>query len=304
MAVERETRLQSHSKLWYTHRAGRVTASCMKAICHTNVSNPSQSLIKSVYYPEAFGFSSKQTSWGCKHERKGRDMYIKIIKPKHKDHQVKESGFVINPEWPFIGASPDGVIDCSCCGRGVLEIKCPYCHRESSLYTAAAQDPKFCLKESNDSLGLDSTHSYYYQIQTQMFVCNVEYSDFYVCTFANDDEEGIHIERIYKNDKFWAECVLQAEHFFKTCLLPKLLGNWYTRPNVSTKISCEQSSVANTTDTMTYCYCKGPEEGTMIACDNPDCQVEWFHIKCLHLKSTPKGKWYCLDCRKLSKRKT
>ena len=86
MAVKIETRLQSHSKLWYTHRAGRVTASRMKAICHTNVANPSQSLNKSVCYPKDFGFSRKQTSWGCKHERKARDMYIKIIKPKHKHH--------------------------------------------------------------------------------------------------------------------------------------------------------------------------------------------------------------------------
>ena len=137
----------------------------------------------------------------------------------------------------FIGASPDRVIDCSCCGKGVLEIKCTYCHRESSLYTAAAEDPKFCLKESDGSLSLDCRHSYYYQIQTQMFVCNVEYSDFCVCTFANDEDEGsVHVERIHKNDRFWAECVLKAEHFFKTFLFPELLGNWYTiaRSNVST----------------------------------------------------------------------
>ena len=59
--VEKETQLQSHSKLWYSYRAGRVTASCMKAVCHTNVANPSQSLIKSICYPEEFSFSSKQT---------------------------------------------------------------------------------------------------------------------------------------------------------------------------------------------------------------------------------------------------
>ena len=81
---------------------------------------------------------------------------------------------------------------------------------------AAVEDPKFCLKESNDSLGLDSTHSYYYQIQ--MFVFNVKYSVFYVCTFANDDEEGIHIEERWVLSRM----CLQAEHFFKSCLLPEL----------------------------------------------------------------------------------
>ena len=61
-SVEKETRLQSHSKLWYTYRAGRVTASRMKAaVCHTNIAKPSQSLINSICYPEAFNFFSKQT---------------------------------------------------------------------------------------------------------------------------------------------------------------------------------------------------------------------------------------------------
>ena len=33
LSVEKETRLQSDSKLWFTYRAGRVTASRMKAVC-------------------------------------------------------------------------------------------------------------------------------------------------------------------------------------------------------------------------------------------------------------------------------
>lgn len=65
------------------------------------------------------------------------------------------------------------------------------------------EDPKFCLKEIDGEIHLDGTHSYYYQAQTQMFVCNVGYSDFCVCTFASDpDKENIHVERIYKNNDF------------------------------------------------------------------------------------------------------
>jgi len=52
-------------------------------------------------------------------------------------HDNLDSGLVVNPQWPFIGACPDGVIECDCCGRGVLEIKCPYCHRDSSVLAAA-----------------------------------------------------------------------------------------------------------------------------------------------------------------------
>ncbi len=39
----------------------------------------------------------------------------------------------------------------------------------------------------------------------------------------------------------------------------------------------------------------------MITCDNSECMIEWFHTKCLQISKVPRGKWYCPDCRKLSK---
>lgn len=48
----------------------------------------------------------------------------------------------------------------------------------------------------------------------------------------------------------------------------------------------------------TYCICNQVSFGAMIACDNEDCDIEWFHYECVGLDSPPKGKWYCADCRK------
>ena len=50
----------------------------------------------------------------------------------------------------------------------------------------------------------------------------MEYSDFVVCTFASDDEDSIHIERLDKDEEFWQDCVDKAKLFFKICLLPEL----------------------------------------------------------------------------------
>lgn len=36
----------------------------------------------------------------------------------------------------------------------------------------------------------------------------------------------------------------------------------------------------------------------MIGCDAPDCAIEWFHLSCVGLKSTPEGSWYCSNCAK------
>jgi len=179
--IEAETKIQSKSKLWFKYRAGRVTASRMRAICHTSLANPSPSLVKSVCYPDVFHFTTKATEWGCSHENQAREPYLKANQQKHQNFRVLDNGLFINPEWPFIGASPDGIIDCLCHGRGTLEIKCPYCHRGEDIVDAASNDKKFCLKKDVDgALHLDHSHAYYYQIQTQLFVCNVEYCDFCV----------------------------------------------------------------------------------------------------------------------------
>ena len=140
-------------------------------MCHTNAAKPSQSLIKGICYPEAF---SKATNWGCSHESEAREIYSRISKSQHSDFSVTECGLFINKQWPFVGASPDGIINCTCHGRGVLEIKCPLCHRETLLQTVATEDQKFCLKLSDGKLHLDESHQYCFQVQTQLFVCDVD----------------------------------------------------------------------------------------------------------------------------------
>ena len=50
-----------------------------------------------------------------------------------------------------------------------------------------------------------------------------------------------------------------------------------------------------------YCYCQRVSFGEMVACDNPDCLIEWFHYECVGLDQPPHGKWYCKDCEELRK---
>lgn len=61
IALERTTRDQAKSKLWFKHRAGRVTASKFKAACSTDPHQPAQSLVKSICYPEAYKFDVEAT---------------------------------------------------------------------------------------------------------------------------------------------------------------------------------------------------------------------------------------------------
>ena len=47
-----------------------------------------------------------------------------------------------------------------------------------------------------------------------------------------------------------------------------------------------------------YCLCLGQETENMIACDNPNCELEWFHFDCVDLEAAdiPEGEWFCPDC--------
>ncbi|RAK77107.1 putative PHD finger domain protein [Aspergillus fijiensis CBS 313.89] len=49
-------------------------------------------------------------------------------------------------------------------------------------------------------------------------------------------------------------------------------------------------------DTKVYCTCRSVSHGDMVACDNEDCEFEWFHWKCVGLTREPVGKWYCPQC--------
>lgn len=47
-----------------------------------------------------------------------------------------------------------------------------------------------------------------------------------------------------------------------------------------------------------YCKCRSFIQGShMIACDNPNCKIEWFHYECVEITTPPEGEWYCDDCK-------
>jgi len=45
-----------------------------------------------------------------------------------------------------------------------------------------------------------------------------------------------------------------------------------------------------------YCICNRIAFGDMVACDNEECPVEWFHYGCVNLNKTPLNTWLCPSC--------
>ena len=177
--IEERTRKQAKSKIWFQQRAGRVTASRLKAAVVTNIAQPSQSLIKAVCYPESTCFKSDATTYGCQHEEQARREYECVAETQHIDFSVSPSGLVVHESYPLMGASPDGVISCKCCGNGVLEIKCPYSCRDTS-FREKATESTFFLHSIDGELTLNVNHAYYFQVQALLKLCNAKYCDFVV----------------------------------------------------------------------------------------------------------------------------
>ena len=113
--VEKHTRGQA----LFQQRAGRVTASKLKAAVSTNMAQPSR--------PCAI-----QRVIASKVKQHHGDVIMRsqplqhILPRKESDFPISKSGLVIDPSHPFMGAYPDSLVDCKCCGKGVIKAKCPY----------------------------------------------------------------------------------------------------------------------------------------------------------------------------------
>jgi inhibitor of growth protein 5 len=64
----------------------------------------------------------------------------------------------------------------------------------------------------------------------------------------------------------------------------------------------DASKLSNDTEPI-YCICKKVAYGEMVACDNEDCPIEWFHYPCVNLSRKPKNSWICPLCSADKKKK-
>ncbi|WAR29369.1 ING2-like protein [Mya arenaria] len=198
---------------------------------------------------------------------------------------VKQCGLFISEQFPYIGASPDGLVHCHCCWASLLEIKCPYTLKESLL---DSDSEKYCLtRNSQGIMVLDHKHPYYYQVQTQMGVTGIRAIHFYILSLF-----------------CLTEICEKAETLMKVAILSELVGKFYSKlpgcglPVQPLKEVQPTLSSQNETE-KTWCYCDQVESGEMICCYDENCHIVWFHFTCLKIERKPRGKkWFCPDCRK------
>ena len=164
-------------------------------------------------------FSSESTNHGIVNERHVQNKYVEHLKFNSINVYVKQLGLLLSKSHPYLGASLDGLVICQQNGeKWGLEIKCPFSKHGMSL-KEALEDKKFFLKQSGDSVTLKISHSYFYQLQVQMFCANLIRTDL-VVWFG--DNEPLFIESIFFDENFWTSKALpRLDYFYRRATLPE-----------------------------------------------------------------------------------
>lgn len=229
--VERVTRQQSSNEMWWKYRAGRITASQFRAVCKTKIEQPSASLVKTICNPRRKVFFTKETEYGKKNENNALKRFFSHFESgkDHSDIDVYPTGFFISLEKPQFGASPDSIAHCSCHGWAAVEVKCPFWMKDMKNLEEVMDFVRKGTKHQtlftiiNNELHLDQDHSYYYQVQLQMYVLR-----FKVCDFVVWAKGAYFHERISYNHEFLKLALEQASKFHEMVIKPELLARYYT----------------------------------------------------------------------------
>jgi len=211
---------QRSSQLWGKFRRLRLTGSnfgeVLRAYRRHNACNTPYppSLFKKLKGEYLLG-TKDAIMWGQMHEAQAIQEYM-----EKTGNMVKPAGLHLFP-CGFLGSSPDGIIECASpqCDPGVLEIKCPWKYRNSTINEII--DTELNGKEEKDSfyltkfIKMQKNHNYWHQVQAEIVAVNVSWAHFVIWT--TKDIGIVRVER----DLDWEKVSLPIlEHFYINELLP------------------------------------------------------------------------------------
>lgn len=186
--IFQDSKSQSSSDTLFYQRLGRITASIVHSCLHFTCRNENSfiSLIKQIlgqYNNSSINVAS--LNHGKKYEIKARDMYIEEQYTCHGNFNCDLRGFVISREIPYIGLSPDGFVQCDCCGKGCKAIKCPFLYAKNTAFEAVCHDTKKIeIIQGVPSLVKNESFPYFCQTHRQLAVTKRELCDLIIYTHS------------------------------------------------------------------------------------------------------------------------
>ena len=134
--IEKRTVRQSLEPEWLFQRSKRLTASNFGKVVKRK-RPPTESFVRDIFVPKDL---SKVSSicYGRQQELIVRSLYNRKMQKTCKQFTVFDAGLVVNPSFPYLGASPDGKVydPTEKDPFGLLEIKNPYTWRNHTMEKA------------------------------------------------------------------------------------------------------------------------------------------------------------------------
>lgn len=215
--IEEATRGQSENPEWFIHRKGRITASLFSSVKHFRFTPCPDNYISKQIMGRTIQRTTQSMSFGTLNEPIARHQYFEKYKHAHKQSVIKLCGLFIDPDFPYLGASPDALVQCKCCGEGLLEIKCSFVHQNKDPKEACMDDHYHVTLDENENVRLKIDSPWYIQIQGQLGVCHKNWCDFVFFT-----KKGFIVDRIYFDEEMYKNIVNKAGKFFETYIIPLL----------------------------------------------------------------------------------
>lgn len=193
---------------WLDARKNRLTASNFGAAIGMNRYKSPKGLLKDMLWNTFKG--NIATRWGSEHEDVARDAYLAHVradiaagKGDYASIEVEETGLHINPDRPWLGSSPDGVVHVTkrdgTKESFLLEIKCPY---RKKFYEPAVPD--------------------YYMCQIQGVMANMQLPH---CDFVVWIPGDLQITRVAFDTEFWEKTLFPGlEHYYFQRYLPAIVA--------------------------------------------------------------------------------
>ena len=205
--IEKETRGQANNPRWTAERKLRITASRFGEICRATEDRDFGKLAKDMYDPPPNLSKVPSIKHGQIYEETAIDAFMAKTEKK-----VTGCGLFVDPRFPYLGASPDGIIKSE---DAVLEVKCPYTGRRDKI--KPGKNFSFLEVTDDDKFRLKRSHKYYYQVTAEMMLAGRSTCYFVVYTLAPD----MYIEEVRLDEEFFAsEMLPKLKLFFEEHYLP------------------------------------------------------------------------------------
>ena len=213
--IERNTRGQADCPEWFFHRRKRLTASNFGSVMNRRESIFPKAIVENIKTSNVNTRAPISCKWGKENEE---NALLKYYETRYNQVDLCQYvGFVVNPKWPWLGASPDALAVCheDPSNYGAVEIKCPSSKVNMSI-AEACQDKTFYLsKDINGQVSLKKKHQYYHQLQGIMAICQLNWIDFVVYTVVD-----MHVERVDFDLHNWKDNMLpKLTNFFFVFLM-------------------------------------------------------------------------------------